>query len=498
MSWRMNSVLLIIVICFSFVALIIFLKRHPQKTYVIDDVGKQDSASAMLSDSQARKFISDVTSNNSATLEVFDAALDNPKSITFEIENEYRAYGYIAHALNVTGRIKEIDWATGEVAVFDYFCALCELDNIKIPDEIEYSLIEKEHEIERGKAPELVAALLRKPINQAGYEILNLNAGDDQYRFLLAPLKAAEKWENAVLGKHIKVEIPRWRLPVDFMANTAIKQRREPRSKLVRHLQKQSERASRDEDWNQLFLDKKQTLINTLEKSNYQEEVSDEFKQAMWIGSDSAIALFDTAAKSLGNNYFVDNFNFKAYALGLYYRMLAPRLQSFGGNRISISSVPTYVMFALIGRLSRQKIWTAYANPKITEILSSQNDQIKKITAQFPLMPLLIEQDNLAEIAHDLLSKAYKFDSRKDPALLYDFMIEDRIKYTRLLPDLHMSIFSSDPFSFLPLEILYVSTLIELPLSEDLIFLRDKLSELPVETDDGIIALEQYLALSGK
>ena len=113
-------------------------------------------------------------------------------------------------------------------------------------------------------------------------------------------------------------------------------------------------------------------------------------------------------------------------------------------------------------------------------------------------MPLLLEEDNLAEKAHDILSKVYKIDTRAEPKRLYETMIEDRIRYTRLLPDLQMSIYSSAPFSFIPLEILYVSTLIDLPLSDDLMFLRDRLVKLPIETDGGIIALEQHLALTGK
>lgn len=112
-------------------------------------------------------------------------------------------------------------------------------------------------------------------------------------------------------------------------------------------------------------------------------------------------------------------------------------------------------------------------------------------------MPLLLEEDNIAEKAHDLLSKAYKIDTRTEPKRLYEAMIEDRIRYARLLPDLYMSIYSNAPFSFMPLEILYVSTLIELPLSDDLVFLRDKLLNLPIETDDGIFALEQHFVLTG-
>ena len=95
-------------------------------------------------------------------------------------------------------------------------------------------------------------------------------------------------------------------------------------------------------------------------------------------------------------------------------------------------------------------------------------------------------------------TKPVRSFTRAEPKRLYEAMIEDRIRYTRLLPDLHMSIYSSAPFSFIPLEILYVSTLIDLPLSDDLVFLRDKLIKLPIETDDAIIALEQYLALASK
>jgi|GEM_PF-3983222 len=491
------NILLIILLACVFIALIILIKRNQQKPHSGNDTDNSELASKMISDLQAREFISDVTSKDVETLSAFDGGIKNPKSISFEIENEFRSFGHIAHAMHVTKRIKEIDWAAGTSFVFDQFSALLELDGIKISDDVWSRLNKSEHEIKRGDAPEVIATLLRETANNSGYEILNLNAGDDQYRFLIAPSQAAKKWENAFLGKHIKVEIPLYILPPNFTNAKVKKPRREPRSKLVRHLQRETEQSARDEDSLQLFLEKKETLLRALNESDYRESDTDEFWQAMG-GHSFAIAMFDIVAKSLGDNYFVNDFDFKAYALGLYYKMLAPRVQNFGQNRISIISVPTYVMFGLIGQLSQQKLWTAYSAPKIRDILDSEDDQMKKIAAQFPLMPLLLEDDNLAEKAHDLLSKAYDIDTRKDLDLLYDKMIEDRIQYSRLLPDLYISIYTNPPFSFIPLEILFVSKLIDLPLSQDLVFLRDKLSELSVETDEGIIALEKYLAQTGK
>ncbi len=458
---------------------------------------RSENSFDMISDKAVKEFLSDVTSDDPATLSALNTAFDDPKVIPFDFDNESRAYAFVGHSLTVTNRMKEVDWAVGEIAIFDYFKALFEMNDIKIPEHIEYYLIAKEAEIKRGEAPELVAALLRETANKAGYEILHLNAGDDQFRFLLAPLEMAQKWNGAALGKFIKVEIPKWKAPSDIADFKVKKQRREPRSKLVRHLQKQSERAQREEDYTGIFMDKKATLIAALEESNYQEEDTREFRNAM-NGHGFAIALFDITAKSLGNNYYVKDFDFKAYSLGLYYKMLAPRTSKFLDGGMSIVSVPTYVMFSLTGKLSGEKIWTHYANPYIQKLLASQKDDLQRISSQFPLMSLLIEEDNLAEKAHDLLSESYKIDTRTEPKRLYEAMIEDRIRYTRLLPDLHMSIYSSPPLSFIPLEILYVSTLIDLPLSDDLVFLRDKLINLPIETDDGIIALERYLAEAGK
>jgi len=452
----------------------------------------------ILTEEEIKEFLVDVTSNDSLTLTALGTALKNPDSIpSRNFTDDYKAYEYIRFSLMQTSRLIEIDWAEGERAIFDYFSALFDLNAIEIPDTVETYLTKKEGQIKRGEAPELVAALLRDTVNKSGYELLHLNAGDDQYRFLLSPMEIARKWNGAALGKFIKVEIPKWIVPSDFADFSAKKQRREPRSKLVRHLQKQSEKAQRNEDYSKIFLDKKAVLLATLEKSNYQEEAANDFQSAM-NGHGFAIALFDITAKSLGNNYFVKNFDFKAYSLGLYYKMLAPRTGKFPPRGLSIVSVPTYVMFSLIGKLSGESIWSQYAKPYIQNLLESPQDNLKRISSQFPLMPLLLEEDNLAEKAHDLLSKFYKIDTRAEPQRLYEAMIEDRIRYTRLLPDLHMSIYSSAPFSFIPLEILYVSTLIELPLSDDLVFLRDTLVKLPIETDDGIIALEKYLALTGK
>lgn len=451
----------------------------------------------MLSDAEVREFLLDVTSNDPLILSTLEAAFKDPNSIPHDnAADEYRAYAYIRHSLIESNRLIEIDWAEGERAIFDYFSTLFDLYDIKISDDVEDYLVRKDGEISRGEAPQLVAALLRESAHEAGYEIIQINAYDDQYCFLLSPQETAQKWNNASLGNSIKVQIPQWNAPSDFITFKANRQRREPRSKLVRHLQKQSERAVRQENSKQIFADSKSKLLSTLKKTNYQDEHTDEFRRAM-NGHGFAMALFDIAAKSLGNNYCVKDFDSKAYSLGLYYKMLAPRVQNYSVG-LSIVSVPTYVMFSLIGKLSREKMWSIYAKPHIEKILDSQSDQIKRITSQFPLMTLLLEEENLTEKAHELLSQAYKIDTRKEPNLLYEAMIKDRIQYSRLLPDLHVSIYSGSPFSFIPLEILFVSTLIELPLCKDLMALRDKLSNLPIETDKGINALEQYLAITGK
>jgi len=406
----------------------------------------------ILSEEEIKEFLVDVTSNDSLTLTALETALKNPESMPYRnLTDDYKAYEYISFSLVQTSRLIEIDWAEGEIAIFDYFSALFDLNAIEIADIIDAYLIKKEGQIKRGEAPELVAALLRETANTAGYEILHLNAGDDQYRFLLSPLEMARKWNGATLGKFVKVEIPKWSIPPDFADFRVKKQRREPRSKLVRHLQKQSERAQFKENFAKIFLDEKAVLLTTLEKSNYQEEDTNDFRSAM-NGHGFAIALFDITAKSLGNNYFVKDFDFKAYSLGLYYKMLAPRTGKFPPTDLSIVSVPTYVMFSLIGKLSGETIWRQYAKPYIQNLLESPQDNLKRISSQFPLMPLLLEEDNLAEKAHELLSKVYEIDTRAEPKRLYEAMIEDRIRYTRLLPDLHMSIYSSPPFSFIPLQ----------------------------------------------
>ena len=126
-------------------------------------------------------------------------------------------------------------------------------------------------------------------------------------------------------------------------------------------------------------------------------------------------------------------------------------------DRLSLVRVPTYVMFSIIGKLSGQTMWSYFANPYIQRLLDSENKDIQTIVAQFPLMSLLVETENLTDKAHNLLSTAYEIDTRAEPDLLYEAMIEDRIRYTKLLPDLYTSIYVAAPFNFLPLEILYVS-----------------------------------------
>lgn len=453
----------------------------------------QNKQKLISSDADIREFLSDVTSADTLTLSILEKSFNDPGSVPFL--NRDDAYEHIHHSLTKSSQIIEVDWAEGEIAIFDYFQALFELNDVRIPDKIEHYLLQKEKEIKRGDAPELVTALLRASANEAGYEILSLDMDDDQYRFIMAPIAAAQKWENTVLGKSIKIEIPQWPIQSDFVTFKGKNTRRASRSKLVRHLQKQCERACREDDSQQIFSDAKDTLLKALERTHYQGEESTDFLMET-NGYTFSIALFDIAAKSLGNNYFVNEFDIKSHALGLYYKMLAPRTVNYKTG-LSIVDVPIYVMFSLMGKLTGEKIWTVYADPFIDKVLSNKDGQFKKIVNQFPLMPLLLEKENIAEKAHDLLSRTYNIDTRKEPERLYEEMTKDRIRFTRLLPDLHVSIYSTAPMSFLPLEILYVSTLIEMPLSDDLIVLRDRLSNMPVEVDRGIIALEKYFALSG-
>lgn len=491
----MNTLIALICVVFVFALVsmphFLSIRKHEQKQ------SQHLNRAKIFTGQDVKEFLGDVTSNDNLTLAALETVSRNSEAMPGRnLAENYKFYEDISYSLTKSKRLIEIDWAEGERATFDYFCAMFDLDDIKIPDNIELYLIKKEGEIKRGEAAELVAALFRDIANKAGYEILHLNAGDDMYRFFLSPLDVADKWDGAKLGEFVKIEIARWATPSDFEVFKAQKQRREPRSKLVRHLQKQSEKAARKEDYTQIFLDSKSALLAVLEKSKYEYEDSEDFRTAL-NGHGFAIALFDNATKSLGNNYFVKDFDSRSFSLGLYYKMLAPRTQNYSFG-LSIVSVPTYVMFSLIGKLSNEKIWSNYAAPHIQKTLDSRKENIKKIASQFPLMSLLLEEENLTEKAHDLLSEIYNIDTRKEPKLLYEAMVQDRIKNTRLVSDLQVSIYSGAPLSFLPLEILYISTLIELPLCADLIALREKLRKLPIEVDEGVIALEKYFAITGK
>lgn len=230
--------------------------------------------------------------------------------------------------------------------------------------------------------------------------------------------------------------------------------------------------------------------------SKFKKPESDEaFQERFEIGLGQVhsikIDLYRQVADSLGQNYNTKNFDSESYFLGLSYDVLARKTEPFPSSRISSISISAFVALALQGNISGNRSWKRFARPYLYEVLSSKDSQIKSVSEHFPLMSVLVSDDP-QKTAHQKIYEHYHLDSLKEPHLVFENLVTDRISNTRIRDNLFTAMYALPVLSYIPLEIIYLSTLIDFTLPDKLIALKEKLVGLEFVKDDALLALEAY------
>lgn len=432
--------------------------------------------------------LSDISGRDPETLAVYKLVTEQPDKLPYEqVVEEYRPYLNLIHALHDTGYIKRVDWAAGATYVMDQFKDLFDRQNIDFPEKIEWHMIDIAHTLGRGEAVPVVTALLAEHVQEIGFEILDFDEKSDEHQFILVSADNAEKWKGTSFSEYMQLRDPNINPNINLLRVKSNNLPRETDSQLIRHLQKQAALSMRQEDSKHKLSEYQQRFIRVVEIEP--PEPIDSF-EINW----AANALSDLAAKSLSRDYNVQSFELNFLSRSISYRKLAKSFDKYPSDRIRPYEISNYIMLSLLGKLSGEKAWSSYADPYVKSLSSADGKEHEKILAQFPLLPVLVDGDVNAGRLHELLSAHFGIDTRKDSQALYDAMVHDRIRFTRLYPDIYVSMYTGGPFSYLPLEILYVDRFIDLPFPAELEALGEKISKMTVETDDGLEALEIILA----
>lgn len=200
---------------------------------------------------------------------------------------------------------------------------------------------------------------------------------------------------------------------------------------------------------------------------------------------------FRLASENMASSYDASGLNFEAFSKGLSYGVLAKKVDPIQSN--SVVTVGRHIAYLIMGRVCNCADWVDYALPKLRSFQSMKGGGMPKLLEQFPMFEFICDDNPTAEKAHKFLKKVYEIDSLKEPHLAYRALVDDHIKYTKLLKDVYTSIYASEPLNFLPLEIVYLSLFIQLPLEDELIGIRDGLRNMEIVKDAGILALEKYV-----
>jgi len=203
---------------------------------------------------------------------------------------------------------------------------------------------------------------------------------------------------------------------------------------------------------------------------------------------------FRFTAESMLKSYGAEGLDFEAFSKSLSYGVLADKVFPVRTN--SVVSVGPHIAYLIMGRIAKQSDWIDYALPRLRSFQSMQSENMQSLLLQFPMLEFICDESPTAEKAHKFMMQSYNIDSAVNPDLAYLAVTEDHIKYTKLYKDVYTSIYASEPLNFLPLEILYLSQFIELPIEDELVGIRERLKTLPLIKDDAMLALEAFVESS--
>ena len=190
-----------------------------------DAIPVDTPASDLLSREQILLAIRDLTTGDPVAEaigeQVLDGIIDDPDEPFLYLRDFSSPLAAIGHALAATGRIIIVDWRASDDEIFGKLFPVYEKAGIKWPvdaeDKVNRWIADPELDISSSLA--LVYYALRPDTRAAGHEILDLNAGDDNYHFFLAPQSAANRWVNVRLGDMVGIEHPEYQFRTMFKKN---------------------------------------------------------------------------------------------------------------------------------------------------------------------------------------------------------------------------------------------------------------------------------------
>jgi len=254
----------------------------------------------------------------------------------------------------------------------------------------------------------------------------------------------------------------------------------------ITHLKKQCIRSSK------LLSDDNTFSINQRKFLNiFSTDLSEEdFKVGLMGAPYLQTLLFRMIAQNMALSYDHGQLSLRLLAKALNYGVLGGQVYKSGSSVV----VGNHVAYVIIGRMNNQSDWVNYALPRLKYFQTLEILNMQKLLKQFPMMDFICDNNPTTDKAHMFMNAAYGINSRVEPDVAYRALVDDHIKYTKLFKDVYTSIYASEPLNFLPLEIIYLSLFIDLPLDQELIDIRSSLQKLPEVKDEGIEALENYLS----
>jgi len=200
---------------------------------------------------------------------------------------------------------------------------------------------------------------------------------------------------------------------------------------------------------------------------------------------------FRLTAEKMINSYTLDKGSSELLSKAVSYGKLAQEVSPIRAKS-PIAKTPM-IATLMLGRINNRVDWTLYAKSFLSSFRQSELSNNVKYFAQFPMIDFIFDDAPNEAKARAFVKDTYNIDSRADPEVTYNALVADHIKYTKLFKDVYTSVYASEPLNFLPLEILYLSLFIEMPMDKELFAVRDRLCNLPDVKDEGIEVLEEYI-----
>jgi len=175
--------------------------------------------------------------------------------------------------------------------------------------------------------------------------------------------------------------------------------------------------------------------------------------------------------------------------------------ESISQNELNLTLMRTIDVVNVCFRLTAEKMINSYTLDKgSSELLSKAvsygklAQEVSPIRAKSPIAKtpmiatLMLGRIN-NRVDWTLYAKSFLSSFRQSE-------LSNNVKYFaqfKLFKDVYTSVYASEPLNFLPLEILYLSLFIEMPMDKELFAVRDRLCNLPDVKDEGIEVLEEYI-----